>query len=218
MRIAATVMAGLAALSCLPFAQQAPRITREPEPTFHPLASSAALRLVERSVTSTYAVAYAVQGTFERTQVSGAWTTYQRPPQVRLDLSLAAADGRIEARSYVSPDGVTVCQMTGPPRCERTDEPFGGDASPSNLLSRRPQDFTVVERERLVLAEERTQCYLFRPNDGVNTPFREAFLCFADDGVPLMVDMALRDGSSFVLEGRIARRTVSEAELRPPGR
>lgn len=63
----------------------------------------------------------------------------------------------------------------------------------------------------------RTQCYLFRPNDAVDTPFREAFLCFADDGVPLMVDMALRDGSSFVLEGRVVRRTASDADFRPPG-
>jgi len=42
------------------------------------------------------------------------------------------------------------------------------------------------------------------------------FICFAEDGVPLMVDMTLRDGGGFMLEGRIVKRTVSDAEMRAP--
>jgi len=216
MRVASVLLCALITVSCNPFAQPAPRITREPEPTFGPLASSDVLRLVERSAGATYAVAYAANGTFEGTRVTGTWTTYQRPPQVRLDVSLTAQTGRIDLRSYISPDGVVVCQMTTPPQCQRAAEAVGGDASASNLLAERPQDYAVVARERLRLAEEQTQCFLFRPNEGVEASFKEVFICFADDGVPLMVDMTLRDGGGFMLEGRIVKRTVSDAEMRAP--
>lgn len=217
MRLASALLCGLLAVSCNPFAPPAARITREPEPTFGPLAGSEALPLVERSAAATYAVAYAANGTFEGSPVTGTWTTYQRPPQVRLDVSMAAQAGRIDLRSYISPDGVVVCQLS-PPACQQAGEAVGGDASASNLLAQRPQDFSVVSRERLRLAEEETRCFLFRPNEGVEVSFKEVFICFADDGVPLMVDMDLQDGGGFVLEGRIAKRTVSDEEVRPPGR
>ena len=216
MRRASLLVCALLLMGCNPFAQPAPRITREPEPTFGPLASSDALRLVQRSAAATYAVAYAANGMFEGTRVTGTWTTYQRPPQVRLDVSMTAQTGRIDLRSYISPDGVVVCQMTTPPQCGRAAEAVGGDASASNLLAERPQDFAVVARERLVLAEEQTQCFLFRPNAGVEVSFKEVFLCFAEDGVPLQVDMSFRDGGGFMLEGRIVKRSVTDAEVRPP--
>jgi len=209
------LLGALLVVSCNPFAQPAQRLTREPEPTFHPLAGSATLGLVQRSAAATYAVAYAASGEFEGRQVTGTWTTYQRPPQTRLDVSMTAQDGRIELRTYISPDGVVVCQMGAAPMCRPPAEAVG-DASASNLLAQRPQDYSVVARERLRLAEEQTQCFLFRPNEGVDSSFKEAFICFADDGVPLMVDMDLRDGSGFLLEGRIVKRTVSDAEIRPP--
>ncbi len=219
MRIASALLCGLLVMSCNPFAQQAPRITREPEPTFRPLAGSDALKLVERSVAATYAVAYAMQGDLEGTMVTGSWTTYQRQPQVRLDLMVTSQGGpAINFRSYISPDGVIVCQMATPPVCRQAGEAIGPDASATNLLARRPADYTVVVREKLRLAEEQTECFLFRPNAGVDANFKEAFICYAADGVPLMVDLDLADGSSFALEGRIVKRTVTDDELRPPVR
>lgn len=217
MRVASAVLlCAMLTTSCNPFAPPA-RITRAPEPTFGPLVSSEALRLVERAAAATYAVAYAADGTFEGRRVTGTWTTYQRPPRVRLDVSMGTQDGRLDLRSYISPEGVVVCQVGGAQlACRQAGEAVGGDASASNLLAARPQDFSVVARERLVLAEEETRCFLFRPNDGVEVSFKEVFLCFAEDGVPLMVDMDLREGGGFVLEGRIVKRTVSEAEVRPP--
>lgn len=215
MRRVLVLLGALLVVSCNPFAQPAQRLTREPEPTFHPLAGSATLGLVQRAAAATYAVAYAASGQFEGRQVTGTWTTYQRPPQTRLDVSMTAQDGRIELRTYMSPDGVVVCQMGAAPMCRRPAEAVG-DASATDLLAQRPQDYSVVARERLRLAEEQTQCFLFRPNEGVHASFKEAFICFADDGVPLMVDMDLRDGSGFLLEGRIAKRTVSDAEIRLP--
>ena len=218
MRIAPALLCALLVVSCNPFAQQAPRITREPEPTFRPLAGSAALTLVERSVAVTYAVAYAMQGELEGTRVTGSWTTFQRPPQVRLDLMLSSQSGpAVSVRSYITPDGVIVCQMRTPPACQRAGEAVGPDASATNLLARRPADYTVVVREKLRLAEEQTECFLFRPKAGVDASFKEAFICYAADGVPLMVDIDLPDGSSFALEGRIVKRAVTDAEMRPPG-
>lgn len=220
MRILTALVCALIVVACDPFAQPPPRITREPEPTFRPLMGSEALKLVERSVAATYAVAYAMEGKLEGTVVTGSWTTFQRPPLVRLDM-MASAQGTptINFRSYITPEGVTVCQMRTPPECQRGGEAAGPDASASNLLARRPADFTVVAREKLRLAEEQTECFLFRPNAGVaSSTFKQAFLCYAADGVPLMVDIDLPDGSSFALEGRIVKRTVSDDELRPPGR
>lgn len=217
MRVARVLLCGLLVVSCNPFAQQPPRITREPEPTFRPLVGSAAHDLVSRSVTVTYAVAYAMQGQLEGTQVTGSWTTYQRPPQVRLDMMVNSQGGQtINFRSYISPDGVIVCQVSPQPACQRAGEAAGPDASATNLLARRPADYIVVERERLKIAEEQTACFLFRPNEGTDASFKEAFICYAPDGVPLMVDMDLADGSSFALEGRIVKRTVTDAEMRPP--
>lgn len=219
MRLASALLCGLLVVSCDPFAQPAARLTREPEPTFRPLAGSDALKLVERSVAATYAVAYAMQGDLEGTMVTGSWTTFQRPPQVRLDMMVNSQAGpAINIRSYITPDGVVVCQMLTPPVCQQTGEAVGPDASATNLLARRPADYTVVVREKLSLAEEQTECFLFRPNTGVDASFKEAFICYAADGVPLMVDIELADGSSFVLEGRIVKRTVTDDELRPPVR
>lgn len=217
MRVARVMLCALVIVSCNPFAQQPPRITRPPEPTFRPLVGSDALALVARSVTVTYAVAYAMQGDIEGTRVSGSWATYQRPPQVRLDMMVNSGSGQaINFRSYISPDGVIVCQLAPEPACQRAGEAAGPDASATNLLARRPADFTVVEREKLKIAEEQTECFLFRPNEGAEVTFKEAFICYAADGVPLMVDMDLADGSSFALEGRIVKRTVTDAEMRPP--
>lgn len=78
-RASAWLLCSLFVMGCNPFAQPAARITREPDPTFGPLASSDALRLAQRSAAATYAVAYAANGTFEGTRVTGTWTTYQRP-------------------------------------------------------------------------------------------------------------------------------------------
>jgi len=218
MRFARALLCGLLMLSCNPFAQQAPRITRPPEPTFRPLVGSDALQLVSKSVTVTYAVAYAMQGDLEGTRVTGSWTTYQRPPQVRLDMMVNSEGGpAINFRSYIAPEGTIVCQMATPPVCQRAGEAAGPDASATNLLARRPADYNVVEREKLKIAEEQTACFLFRPIEGVDASFKEAFICYAEDGVPLMVDMDLEDGSSFALEGRIVRRSVTDAEMRPPG-
>lgn len=217
MRIARALLCGLLIASCNPFAQQPPRITRPPEPTFRPLVGSDALVLVAKSVTVTYAVAYAMQGDIEGTRVTGSWATYQRPPQVRLDMMVNTQAGQaINFRSYISPDGVIVCQLAPAPACQRAGEAAGPDASATNLLARRPADFTVVEREKLKIAEEQTECFLFRPNEGADVTFKEAFICYAPDGVPLMVDMDLADGSSFALEGRIVKRTVTDADMRPP--
>lgn len=220
MRIAVALLSALLVMACDPFAQQPPRITREPEPTFRPLVGSDALKLVERSVAATYAVAYAMQGALEGTMVTGSWTTFQRPPQVRLDMMVNAQGmPAINIRSYITPDGVMVCQMRTPPVCQQGGEAVGPDASATNLLARRPADYTVVVREKLLLADERTECFLFRPNATlVNATFKEAFICYAADGVPLMVDIDLADGSSFALEGRIVKRSVSDDEMRPPGR
>lgn len=217
MRFACALLCGLLILSCNPFAQQPPRITRPPEPTFRPLVGSDALTLVSKSVTVTYAVAYAMQGDLEGTRVTGSWTTYQRPPQVRLDMVVNSEGGQaMNFRSYIAPDGTIVCQMATPPVCQRAGEAIGPDASATNLLARRPADYTVVTRERLRIAEEQTDCFLFRPNEGIEAAFKEAFICYASDGVPLMVDMDLRDGSSFALEGRIVKRTVTDAEMAAP--
>lgn len=62
MGVASVLLCALITMSCNPFAQPAPRITREPEPAFGPLASSDALRLAQRSAAATYAVAYADMG------------------------------------------------------------------------------------------------------------------------------------------------------------
>lgn len=218
MRFACALLCALLIVSCNPFAQPAPRITRPPEPTFRPLVGSDALQLVSKSVTVTYAVAYAMQGDLEGTRVTGSWTTYQRPPQVRLDMMVNSEGGQaINFRSYIAPEGTIVCQMATPPVCQRASEAVGPDASATNLLARRPADYNVVEREKLKIAEEQTECFLFRPNEGVDVTFKEAFICYAEDGVPLMVDMDLEDGSSFALEGRIVKRSVTDAEMRPPG-
>lgn len=217
MRIACALLCVLLLASCNPFAQQPPRITRPPEPTFRPLVGSDALRLVSKSVTVTYAVAYAMQGDIEGTRVTGSWTTFQRPPNVRLDMMVNSGGGQaINFRSYIAPEGTIVCQMATPPVCQRAGEAAGPDASATNLLARRPADYTVVEREKLKIAEEQTECFLFRPNEGIDATFKEAFICYAADGVPLMVDMDLNDGSSFALEGRIVKRSVADAEMRPP--
>jgi hypothetical protein len=218
MRLAHALLCGLLVLSCHPFAQQPARITREPEATFRPLVGSDALALIERSVAATYAVAYAVRGDLEGTMVSGSWTTFQRPPLVRLDMAVTGRGTRVDFRSYVSPAGVIVCEMSAPPRCQEAAAAAGPDASASNALARRPDDYTVVSREKLRLADEETQCFLFRPRSGVTGTFKEAFICYALDGVPLMVEMDLEDGSRFALEGRIAKRAVSDEELRPPAR
>lgn len=219
MRFAFVLLCGLLVMSCNPFAQQAPRITREPEPTFRPLVGSDALKLIERSVAVTYAVAYAMQGDLEGTMVTGSWTTYQRPPQVRLDMVLNSQGApAANVRSYITPDGVVVCRMQTPPDCRRAGEAIGPDASATNLLARRPADYTVVVREKLRLAEEQTECFLFRPNSGADTSFKEAFICYAADGVPLFIDIDLADGSSFALEGRIVKRSVTDDEMRPPAR
>src|SRR5687767_12091519 len=116
MRFTCALLCCLLLVSCNPFAQQAPRITRPPEPTFRPLVGSDALALVSKSVTVTYAVAYAMQGDIEGARVMGSWTTFQRPPNVRLDMMVNSEGGQaINFRSYIAPGGTIVCQMATPP-------------------------------------------------------------------------------------------------------
>lgn len=186
-------------------------------PTFRALAGSEALKLIERSVGATYAVAYAASGSIQGTQVMGTLTTYQRPPDVRLDVTLVEDGEQIVFRSYVGPDGVVVCQISGGvAACQESDEPFGPDASATNTLARDPDDYTVIERERLTVADEPAQCFMFRPTPQAQSDFEEAFICYSDDGIPLMVEMKLSETDSFVLEGRIAKREVTDEEMRAP--
>jgi hypothetical protein len=75
----------------------------------------------------------------------------------------------------------------------------------------------VVARETIRVADEDARCFLFRAGTGTQSSFEEAFICYAADGVPLLMEMDLRDGSRVALEGRVVKRVVSDEELRPPG-
>lgn len=215
-RAVAVALGAAVLLSCGPLAQPAGP-TRTPVPTFRPLAGSEAFKLVELSVGATYAVAYAASGSIDGTAVMGTLTTYQRPPNVRLDATIIEDGEPVSFRSYVTPDGSVVCHIAeGVAQCQRTDEPFGPNTSASNILAQRPDHYTVIERERLTIADEEAQCFMFRPRPEAQADFDEAFICYAGDGVPLMVEMKLGGGDSFILEGRIAKRDVSDEEMRVP--
>lgn len=186
-------------------------------PTFRTLAGSEALKLIELSVAATYAVAYAAGGSIQGTEVRGTLTTYQRPPDTRLDVTIVEDGEQLTFRSYVSPDGVVVCRISeGVARCQETDEPFGPDASATNTLARDPDDYDVIERERLKIADEEAQCFMFRPKPQAQADFDEAFICYSHDGIPLMVEMKLGGADTFILEGRIAKRDITDEEMRAP--
>lgn len=210
--VAATACVILAACT-----SQAPRVG--PIATRAPIVSTEAfLEITAASGRATFSVTYDVTGVnASGDMLRGRWVVYQRPPDMRIDVTQSTGDGVTEIRTWAVGDRVVIC--ASPTQCEaRTrakEQTIGAGAQLEAELRARPRDFEVTRADAIAMAGRDAQCYRVLPKLGVRAQFREADVCYTRDGIPLMIRVASAE-DDVTFRAIEASHIVSAADLLPP--
>lgn len=168
---------------------------------------------------ATFKIEYTVNGTVQKTALSGRWVSYQQPPRFRYDVLLTGA-GEYSVTTFVGPDGVVVCGIGPTPPCQRPDA-----ETVSQLLGSQPLDATARSDPSFFAKATRVPdriaglpvtCFVVDPKAVVVTGTgATGEFCYTRDGLPLRLH-AKNEKGDVELNAMIVLRDFPAEDLIAP--
>ncbi len=158
-----------------------------------------------------YKATYKVSGTASGQSISMEQTTYQKPPKMRTDMTLAQGGTSM----FMLEEGMFMCTSVGGNKtCMKLPAAQSDQATEAqNEMTSKPENFDATPAGTRQIAGQSGNCFNVKPKQ--KGSFDQATYCLTSSGIPLFTQIK---GSNveMTMEATSVSTTVSDADLQLP--